>query len=85
MDDLSDIPESSRRMHELPKYPKLKFLRKNDDEQFRKCVRAYLASIAFVDYQVGRVINALDQGPHAEDTNIILFSDLGIISEKRTG
>ena len=83
MDDLSDIPESSRRMHELPKYPKLKFLRKNDDEQFRKCVRAYLASIAFVDYQVGRVIDALDQGPHAEDTNIILFSDHGYhIGEK---
>ena len=83
MDDLSDIPESSRRMHELPKYPNLKFLRKNDDEQFRKCVRAYLASIAFVDYQVGRVIDALDQGPYAEDTNIILFSDHGYhIGEK---
>ena len=83
MDDLSDVPETSRRMHELPKYPNLDFLRKNDDEQFRKCVRAYLACIAFVDHQVGRVLDALDQGPHAEDTTVILFSDHGYhIGEK---
>jgi arylsulfatase A-like enzyme len=83
MDDLSDVPETSRRMHELPKYPRLKFLRKNDDDQFRKCVRAYLACIAFVDHQVGRVIDALDEGPHAKDTTVILFSDHGYhIGEK---
>jgi arylsulfatase A-like enzyme len=83
MDDLSDVPETSRRMHELPKYPNLKFLRKNDDEQFRKCVRAYLACVAFVDHQVGRVVEALDQGPHADDTTVILFSDHGYhIGEK---
>ena len=83
MDDLSDVPETSRRMHELPKYPNLDFLRKNDDEQFRRCVRAYLACITFVDHQVGRVLDALDQGPHAEDTVVILFSDHGYhIGEK---
>ena len=43
----------------------------------------YLACIAFVDHQVGRVLDALDQGPHAEDTTIILFSDHGYhIGEK---
>ena len=83
MDDLSDVPETSRRMHELPKYPRLEFLRSNDDEHFRKCVRAYLACIAFVDHQVGRVIDALDEGPHAKDTSVILFSDHGYhIGEK---
>lgn len=83
MDDLSDIPETSRRMHELPKYPRLDFLRANNDEQFRKCVRAYLACIAFVDHQVGRVIDALDGGPHAKDTTVVLFSDHGYhIGEK---
>ncbi|MEC9123140.1 MAG: sulfatase-like hydrolase/transferase, partial [Verrucomicrobiota bacterium] len=82
-DDLLDVPETSRRMHDLPKYPKLDFLRKNDDEQFRRCVRAYLACITFVDHQVGRVLDALDQGPHAEDTVVILFSDHGYhIGEK---
>jgi arylsulfatase A-like enzyme len=82
-DDFSDIPETSRLMHELPKYPKLPFLQANDNEQFRKCVRAYLACIAFVDHQVGRVLDALDQGPHAENTVVILFSDHGYhIGEK---
>ena len=43
MDDLSDVPETSRRMHELPKYPNLDFLRKNEDEQFRKCALTWPA------------------------------------------
>ena len=76
-DDLLDVPEISRRIHELPKYPKLAFLQKNDNEQFRKCVQAYLACVAFVDHQVGRVLDALDKGPHAADTVVVLFSDHG--------
>ena len=76
-DDLLDVPEISRRIHELPKYPGLAFLQKNDNEQFRKCVQAYLACVAFVDHQVGRVLDALDKGPHADDTVVVLFSDHG--------
>ena len=75
--DLLDVPEISRRIHELPKYPRLAFLQKNDNEQFRKCVQAYLACVAFVDHQVGRVLDALDKGPHAADTVVVLFSDHG--------
>ena len=76
-DDLLDLPEYSRRFHQLPKYPKLAFLQRNDNEQFRKCVQAYLACVAFVDHQVGRVLDALDNGPHAGDTVVVLFSDHG--------
>jgi len=75
--DLLDVPEISRRIHELPKYPRLAFLQKNDNEQFRKCVQAYLACVAFVDHQVGRVLDALNNGPHANDTVVVLFSDHG--------
>mgnify|MGYP002525228782 CR=1 FL=1 len=75
--DLLDVPEISRRIHELPKYPKLAFLQRNDNEQFRKCVQAYLACVAFVDHQVGRVLDALDKGPHAGNTVVVLFSDHG--------
>ncbi len=82
-DDLLDVPEISRRIHELPKYPKLAFLQKNDNEQFRKCVQSYLACVAFVDHQVGRVLDALEKGPHADDTVVVLFSDHGYhIGEK---
>jgi arylsulfatase A-like enzyme len=58
-------------------------LQKNDNEQFRKCVQSYLACVAFVDHQVGRVLDALEKGPHANDTVVVLFSDHGYhIGEK---
>ncbi|MBT3668101.1 MAG: sulfatase [Opitutae bacterium] len=82
-EDLLDVPQTSRQMHELPKYPKLDFLQKNNNQQFRKCVHAYLACIAFVDHQVGRVLDALDRSSHANNTIIVLFSDHGYhIGEK---
>lgn len=76
-DDLDDVPEISRQIHELPKYPRLKFLRRNGNEQFRKCVQAYLACTMFVDHQVGRVLDALSKSQYAENTVIVLFSDHG--------
>jgi arylsulfatase A-like enzyme len=82
-DDLTDVPDISRRMHELPKYPNLKYLQKDDGKQFKLCVQAYLACIAFVDHQAGRVLAALEKSPHAKNTVIVLFSDHGYhIGEK---
>ena len=75
--DQDDVPAIGRAIHEVPKYPKLDWLQANDAEQFRRCVQAYLACTAFVDHQVGRVLDALEAGPHAEDTIIVLFSDHG--------
>jgi arylsulfatase A-like enzyme len=76
-DDMDDLPAIGRAINELPNYPSLAWLRQNDDEQFRRCVQAYLACIHFVDHQIGRVIDALDESPYAENTAIILFSDHG--------
>ena len=44
---------------------------------WRDAVRAYLATVSFVDSLVGRVIDALDQSPHANNTWIVLWSDHG--------
>ena len=76
-DDLADVPEISRLIHELPKYPNLEFLRKDDNKQFAKCVQAYLACTKFVDHQVGRVLEALDNSEYRENTLIVLLSDHG--------
>ena len=76
-DDLNDVPPISRAIHELPKYPNLKFLQQDDSLQFRKCVQAYLACTTFVDYQIGRVLNVLNNSKYADNTIIILFSDHG--------
>ena len=40
-------------------------------------VQAYLASISWVDYQVGRLLAALDASPHAANTTVVLWSDHG--------
>lgn len=42
-----------------------------------QAVQAYLASISFVDTQVGRILDALEVSPNAENTIIILASDHG--------
>jgi len=76
-DDLDDVPEIGRKLHELPRYPQRDWLRADDNKQLRLCVQAYLACTAFVDHQVGRVLRAVEQSPHARNTVIVLFSDHG--------
>lgn len=45
--------------------------------QWSRAVQGYLASIEFVDRQLGRVLKALEQGPHASNTIVILWTDHG--------
>ena len=40
-------------------------------------VRAYLACVSFVDHEVGKVLDALEASPHANNTIIVLWSDHG--------
>jgi arylsulfatase A-like enzyme len=47
-------------------------------------VQAYLACVRFTDQQVGRVLDALDAGPHTDNTIIVLLSDHGFhLGEKQ--
>ncbi|NDD64391.1 MAG: choline-sulfatase [Acidobacteria bacterium] len=73
--DRDDIPDFAWYLHwKLPE-PRLSWLRSS--EQWRPLVRAYLASISFMDSQLGRVLDALDASPHAASTIIVLWSDHG--------
>lgn len=73
-DDLDDIPAEG-----------LNFAgaRRSDFEAIKKAdkwkhaVRAYLASITYADDQLGHVLDALDESPHAKNTIIVLWSDHG--------
>jgi arylsulfatase A-like enzyme len=45
--------------------------------QWRNAVQGYLASTAYADALVGRLLAALDASPHADNTIVILWSDHG--------
>ncbi|MEM7600198.1 MAG: sulfatase [Verrucomicrobiota bacterium] len=44
---------------------------------FKEYLQAYMACVAFVDDQVGTVLDALEASPHADNTIVILTSDHG--------
>lgn len=52
-------------------------------EGLKEFLQAYLASITFADAQVGKILDALDHSPYADNTLIIFTSDNGYhIGEK---
>lgn len=56
-----------------------------DNGLWEQAVQAYLASVTFTDAQVGRLLDALEAGPHADDTIVVLWSDHGFhLGEKET-
>jgi len=88
--DLADVPEilwndsnayNSRWKHE-------RFLRLIDAggiAMWKRWIQAYLACCAFVDDQVGKILDALDSSRYADNTIIVLTSDHGYnMGEKET-
>ncbi|QDU61988.1 Choline-sulfatase [Planctomycetes bacterium Pan216] len=53
-------------------------------EEIRRFRHGYYASISFLDAQVGRILHALDESPHADNTIVVFTSDHGFhIGEHR--
>ena len=73
-EDLDDIPESGKRLG-LRKYTDMKKTR--EAELWPTAIQHYLASISFADAQIGKLIDALDDSPYANNTVIVLWSDHG--------
>ena len=48
-----------------------------DNDKWDDATQAYLASVSFADAMVGRLLKALDEGPLAENTIVVLWSDHG--------
>ena len=75
IDDRSDTPRFSWYLHwNLPE-PRWKWV--NENHQWRNLVRSYLACTSFVDSQVGRLIDAIDEAGLSDNTIIVLWSDHG--------
>ena len=45
--------------------------------QWQAAVKAYLACVSFVDAQIGLILDALEAGPNAQDTIIVVWGDHG--------
>lgn len=73
LDDISPYGVNLTRLEHIA--PTAEWVAKND--QWKPLVQSYLACTSFVDYQVGRVLDAIDSGPYAENTIIVLYSDHG--------
>jgi arylsulfatase A-like enzyme len=68
--DLDDVPKSA-----------IRSMRDHDNVassgQWKRAVSAYLACIHYADQNVGRILKALDEGPNAGNTLIVLWTDHG--------
>ena len=74
-DDRADLPRFADYMNwKLPE-PRLNTLREH--HQWRPLVRAYLACVSFVDSQIGRVLDALEESGQSDNTIVIAWSDHG--------
>lgn len=71
-DDLADVPEEGVRMARPGEFAEVRELNK-----WREHVRAYLACIAFIDAEIGRLFDALEKSPHKDNTIVIVWSDHG--------
>jgi arylsulfatase A-like enzyme len=71
--DLDDVPPAGVQMAN-PKGDHARVLRSG---RWKELVQAYLASIAFCDSQVGRLLDGLEASPYRDNTIVVLFSDHG--------
>lgn len=71
-DDLEDLPPEGQR-----RGPNRYFAHIQKQGQWKRGIQGYLASIYFADTVLGRVLKALEEGPHARNTIVILWSDHG--------
>ncbi|MEX0321533.1 MAG: sulfatase [Puniceicoccaceae bacterium] len=72
-DDLDDLPEIAVKYARNP----VSFDELKEAGQWKPIVQSYLACISFMDYCLGRVLDALDNGPNADNTIVCIVADHG--------
>jgi arylsulfatase A-like enzyme len=73
--DRDDTPRFSWFLHWMVAEPRTRLL--EEYGQWKPMVRAYMASISFMDDQVGRVLNALKLSGQEQNTIVVFWSDNG--------
>jgi arylsulfatase A-like enzyme len=72
-DDLDDIPPAGLKMAN-PKADHAKFLKSG---RWKVAIQSYLASCAYTDMNIGRLLDALEASPNKDNTIIVLWGDHG--------
>ncbi|MEZ6096961.1 MAG: sulfatase-like hydrolase/transferase [Pirellulaceae bacterium] len=82
--DRDDTPDFSWYLHWSLPEPRLSWLRENN--QHRNLVRSYLASISFVDAQIGRIMLALEHAHRLQTTRLLCCGRImvGIWEKKKS-
>jgi len=73
--DRAHTPRFSWYLHWYLPEPRLEWMRENN--QVRNFCRSYLACTSFVDSQVGRLLEALEETKLADNTVVVLWGDNG--------
>lgn len=74
-DDYDDIPQMSKEVNDAPQMPTAEGLMERGE--WKEVIQAYLACTAFADAQLGKILDALEQSPYADNTIVVLWSDHG--------
>ncbi len=74
INDLSAYANNLTRIHQKVA-PKHDWVLANG--QWKPLVQSYLACVSFVDHQVGKLLDALDEHPGKDNTFIVLYTDHG--------
>lgn len=72
--DLDDVPDILKSYSKGNPY---RTAGNGNDEWWKNMVQAYLACVAFVDHQVGTILDAVEASPYANNTIIVFTSDHG--------
>ncbi|TWU54574.1 Choline-sulfatase [Rubripirellula tenax] len=72
-DDLDDLSPAGVRMAG-PDRDHAKFLKSG---RWKHAIQSYLATVAYLDMNIGRLIDGLDNSPIAKDTIVVLWGDHG--------
>ena len=73
--DMDDISKIGKAIASVPEMPTTAWAIKQN--KWKEMVQAYIACIAFVDAQVGTVLDALDKSAYKNNTYVVLLSDHG--------
>lgn len=70
--DLDDVPKAGQQVARNRYFKHIL-----EQKQWKQGIQGYLASIHFADAMLGRVLDALESGPNAKNTIVVLWSDHG--------